>query len=63
MTVVTRFAPSPRGLLPVGNIYIALVNRLFAREAGGRDNGPEMKNLLPLIGRKRALDRFAGRTA
>ncbi|MEE9250119.1 MAG: hypothetical protein V3U93_03200 [Alphaproteobacteria bacterium] len=29
----------------------------------GRDHGPEMKNLLPLIGRKRALDRLAGRTA
>ncbi len=36
MTVVTRFAPSPTGLLHVGNARIALINRLFAREAGGR---------------------------
>ena len=28
-----------------------------------RDKGPELKNLLPLIGRERALARLAGRTA
>jgi glutamyl-tRNA synthetase len=29
----------------------------------GRDHGPELKNLLPLIGRERALSRLAGVTA
>ncbi|SET02623.1 glutamate--tRNA ligase [Oceanicella actignis] len=36
MTVVTRFAPSPTGLLHVGNLRTALFNWLFARKAGGR---------------------------
>ena len=36
MSVVVRFAPSPTGLLHVGNIRLALVNWLFARKAGGR---------------------------
>lgn len=36
MTVTVRFAPSPTGLLHVGNARIALVNWLFARKAGGR---------------------------
>ena len=36
MTVVTRFAPSPTGLLHVGNIRTALHNWLLARRAGGR---------------------------
>ena len=35
MTVV-RFAPSPTGLLHVGNARIALANALFARRSGGR---------------------------
>ncbi|MEI8393549.1 MAG: glutamate--tRNA ligase [Rhodospirillaceae bacterium] len=35
MTVAVRFAPSPTGLLHVGNIRLALVNWLFARKAGG----------------------------
>ena len=36
MTAVkVRFAPSPTGLLHVGNARIALVNWLFARHAGG----------------------------
>jgi glutamyl-tRNA synthetase len=35
MTVV-RFAPSPTGLLHVGNARVALLNWLFARKAGGR---------------------------
>lgn len=35
MTTV-RFAPSPTGLLHVGNARIALVNWLFARSKGGR---------------------------
>ena len=34
--VVTRFAPSPTGLLHVGNLQLALRNWLFARQAGGR---------------------------
>lgn len=35
MTVRTRFAPSPTGALHVGNIRVALVNRLLATAAGG----------------------------
>ncbi len=35
MTVRVRFAPSPTGLLHVGNAFIALHNWLFARKAGG----------------------------
>ena len=35
-TVITRFAPSPTGRLHVGNIRTALLNRLFAVQAGGR---------------------------
>ena len=36
MSVVTRFAPSPTGLLHVGNARTALVAWLFARKAEGR---------------------------
>ena len=36
MTVVTRFAPSPTGLLHVGNARVALINWLFARKSGGK---------------------------
>jgi glutamyl-tRNA synthetase len=36
MTVITRFAPSPTGLLHVGNIRTALHNWLLAKQAGGR---------------------------
>lgn len=38
MTVAprVRFAPSPTGLLHVGNARLALINWLFARKAGGR---------------------------
>lgn len=36
MTIVTRFAPSPTGLLHVGNIRTALHNWMLARKAGGR---------------------------
>lgn len=36
MTVATRFAPSPTGLLHVGNIRTALHNWLLARHHGGR---------------------------
>ncbi len=35
MTISVRFAPSPTGMLHVGNIRLALVNWLFARKAGG----------------------------
>jgi len=35
MTTKVRFAPSPTGLLHVGNARAALVNWLFARQAGG----------------------------
>ncbi|MEZ5743768.1 MAG: glutamate--tRNA ligase [Sphingomonadaceae bacterium] len=36
MTVTTRFAPSPTGLLHVGNMRTALHNFLLAKQAGGR---------------------------
>jgi len=36
MTVRVRFAPSPTGLLHVGNARTALINWLFARKHGGR---------------------------
>ena len=35
MAVRVRFAPSPTGLLHVGNARVALINWLFARRAGG----------------------------
>ena len=34
--VIVRFAPSPTGLLHVGNARTALLNWLFARKMGGR---------------------------
>ncbi|MFQ5344982.1 MAG: glutamate--tRNA ligase [Mariprofundus sp.] len=34
--VVTRFAPSPTGLLHLGNVRTALLNWLYARKHGGR---------------------------
>jgi glutamyl-tRNA synthetase len=34
--VVTRFAPSPTGLMHLGNIRTALLNWLYARKSGGR---------------------------
>lgn len=36
MTAITRFAPSPTGLLHVGNIRTALHNWMLARKSGGR---------------------------
>lgn len=36
MTTVTRFAPSPTGLLHVGNARTALINWLYARKTGGK---------------------------
>ncbi|OYW46015.1 MAG: glutamate--tRNA ligase [Sphingomonadales bacterium 32-68-7] len=36
MSVTTRFAPAPTGLLHVGNIRTALHNWMLARQAGGR---------------------------
>jgi glutamyl-tRNA synthetase len=36
MTVVTRFAPSPTGLLHVGGVRTALFSWLYARHTGGR---------------------------
>lgn len=35
MTVTVRFAPSPTGLLHVGNARVALINWLFAKSKGG----------------------------
>ena len=36
MTVAVRFAPSPSGLLHIGNVRTALVTWLYARKSGGR---------------------------
>jgi glutamyl-tRNA synthetase len=36
MTVTVRFAPSPTGLIHIGNVRTALLNWLFARKQGGR---------------------------
>src|ERR1700686_1355209 len=36
MTVVTRFAPSPAGLLHVGGVRTALFSWLYARHYGGK---------------------------
>ncbi|MEQ9189255.1 MAG: glutamate--tRNA ligase [Alphaproteobacteria bacterium] len=36
MTVVTRFAPSPTGMLHIGGARTALFNMLYARHFGGR---------------------------
>jgi len=36
MTVVTRFAPSPTGLLHIGGVRTALFSWLYARHCGGR---------------------------
>ncbi|CAL7962494.1 Glutamate--tRNA ligase 2 [Alphaproteobacteria bacterium] len=36
MGIVTRFAPSPTGLLHVGNIRTAIVNWLYARKSNGK---------------------------
>jgi glutamyl-tRNA synthetase len=36
MNIVVRFAPSPTGLLHVGNARTALLNWLFAKKMGGR---------------------------
>src|SRR5437868_4154646 len=36
MSLVVRFAPSPTGLLHVGNARTAMLNHLFARKEGAR---------------------------
>ena len=36
MTVVTRFAPSPTGMLHVGGVRTALFSWLHARHTGGK---------------------------
>src|SRR5579872_1763583 len=36
MSVVTRFAPSPTGLLHIGGVRTALFSWLYARRMGGR---------------------------
>lgn len=36
MTVIVRFAPSPTGLLHIGNARTALFNWLYAKKAGGK---------------------------
>jgi tRNA synthetase class I (E and Q) len=72
---VVRFAPSPTGLLPVGNVRTALFNWLFAKRHSGtfipsaqarpdraRDRS-KMAKLLPLIGRAKASARLSGQRA
>ncbi len=54
MTVTVRFAPSPTGLLHVGNARMALVNWLYARRHGGR-----MILRLDDTDRERSQTRFA----
>ncbi|AGJ02036.1 Glutamate--tRNA ligase 1 [Rickettsia prowazekii str. NMRC Madrid E] len=34
--VITRFAPSPTGMLHVGNIRVALLNWLYAKKHNGK---------------------------
>ncbi len=36
MTVVTRFAPSPTGMLHIGGVRTALFSWLYARRRGGK---------------------------
>src|SRR5450432_3181936 len=36
MSVIVRFAPSPTGLLHVGNARTAMLNWLFAKKLGGK---------------------------
>jgi len=36
MSLLVRFAPSPTGLLHVGNARTAMLNHLFARKEGAR---------------------------
>ena len=36
MTIVTRFAPSPTGMLHIGGVRTALFSWLYARRHGGR---------------------------
>jgi glutamyl/glutaminyl-tRNA synthetase len=73
---VVLFAPSPTGLLHVGNVCTALFNWLFARRHAALfilclddtdrqrgKAGPEMAKLLPLIGRATAAARLSGQTA
>ncbi|MDQ7002076.1 MAG: glutamate--tRNA ligase family protein, partial [Ghiorsea sp.] len=34
--VVTRFAPSPTGLMHLGNVRTAMLNWMFAKKMGGK---------------------------
>jgi glutamyl-tRNA synthetase len=36
MTVITRFAPSPTGMLHIGNVRTAITNWLYAKKHGGK---------------------------
>jgi len=36
MTIITRFAPSPTGLLHIGGVRTALFNYLFAKRFSGK---------------------------
>lgn len=62
MTILTRFAPSPTGLLHVGNVRTALVNWLYTRAKGGQfllrmdDTDVERSKLEYVEGIKRDLE-------
>ncbi|AZL15011.1 glutamate--tRNA ligase [Rickettsiales endosymbiont of Stachyamoeba lipophora] len=51
MTVITRFAPSPTGLLHIGNVRTALINWLYTKKHNGKfmlrldDTDPERSKL------------------
>lgn len=55
MSVRVRFAPSPTGLLHLGNARTALVNALFARQQGG-----ELVLRIDDTDRARSEERFVG---
>ena len=49
MTIRTRFAPSPTGLLHIGGARTALFNYLFARHHG------EVRSAYPTLGGRRLV--------
>ena len=63
MTVV-RFAPSPTGLIHIGNARTAIVNYLFARKSGGQfllryDDTDVERSKHGICGRHRRRSRLA----
>lgn len=71
---IVRFAPSPTGLLHVGNTTWKAWTSALGRKGKAlfhplrlaltaRETGPEMAKLLPLIGRAKAEARLRGERA